>query len=154
MKDSGFHQSRPYQSPQEIGLTPVQGETTGWLIVVCAVAIGATVGGVIEFWIYHDDPRVGTKNGPPLMLAVLAGAIVCGVGLLISNLIAKATWTGLTLSIMSATFVWGLWTGFGGTYADVLGAATVVGIPAGAIGGAIVYRTFKSRRRGYVDEES
>lgn len=109
-------------------------------VVFVLAFLGANVGGWCEMLIYANDPRTGTSNGPPLWVVVVGGAVLCGVVWALIGWIAGANLKRIYAALFgSIIFALG-WILIGGTYTDVLGAATVFAWPLGGIIGVAAAR--------------
>lgn len=113
--------------------------------VLAATVIGLIGGGVAEYLIYADDPRTGT-SGPSLRFVVVAGSLVCGAIWFLAGTIVGTRVRTLTIPLITSLLAVVLWIAFGGTYADVLGAATCFAWPLGGLLGAVLWRALLRRR--------
>lgn len=100
--------------------------------------LGGLVSGSASYWIYVEDPRTGTSAGPSLIVAV-AGAALCGGALwAIAGAFTGIEIRRVLIANLCAVVVAGTWVLVAGTYADVLGAAAVVGWPLGGLVGSLL----------------
>lgn len=148
MDSAGQTNENPYEPPAAIpdvseaaSTTTWISRTLPWLLTVFGVATtAAIVGGLVEYLIYVDDPRTGTSAGPPLIVPVLGGGLLCGTAWGLVTMIAQGRAKALLIALAISILVAAIWVAVGGTYADVLAAATVVGWPLGGIVGAMISR--------------
>ena len=111
------------------------------LRLVAALFVGlvaAFLGGLAELLIYANDERIGTSAAPSLLYTTVGGGLVTGLLWAIAGAIAGPRPFPLMSALGVSVVVLVIWISVWGVYADVLGAAVVVGWPVGGIIGAII----------------
>jgi hypothetical protein len=132
--------NNPYQPPKEISArsrTP-----TIWprfFMIVTVAFMGAAGGGLAEYLIYEGDPRRG-RGAPTLEATIVGGGSACAVQWAIAGAIIPIEVKRIAVLIVASLATALLWIAIGGTYADVLGAATIFGWSGGAVLTAIAVR--------------
>ena len=111
-----------------------------------ATVVGAFATGIAIYFLFKDDPRTGTENGPPLLFAVLGGSAVSALIWAVSGLLQRDGILGLLVAFGSGAIAAISWRVFFGTYVDVLGAAAIFAWPVGGVIASIIkFYDFKKR---------
>ena len=134
----------PYQPPAADSAS-LHSRSSRLLTIIVATLIGVVGGGLTEYSIYVGDPRLG-KSGPTLPVTVVGGSLICGILWFFVGTFAGSSLRTLALPLIISLISAGLWVAIGGTYADVLAAASCVGWPLGGLAGAILWRFLRRRK--------
>ncbi len=134
----------PYKPPR-VTTSDSASRPRPWYYGALFLGIVGSVGAAAAiYFIYVNDPRTGTRNGPSLTTAVVGAAVICGFGWLIAGAIAGTSIRRILIAHSAGGIAAVTWVAIGGTYNDVLSAATVVGWPLGGVAGAGLARTFRN----------
>jgi len=115
-------------------------------LTIFAVVIGGAFTAISLYYIYVNDPRIGTHAAPSLDVTVIGGGIISAVIWAISGWFQRSGIKGLGLTFLASALLVTLWIICFGTYEDVLATACCLGWSVtGLITSLYMYLSKKSK---------